>query len=194
MKRQVETFCRGDETARIIESLKAGDASAWEIVRERSVRVEMNRFRNSEVVRRSNFSEEDLLAMLFDEMVGRGKLSLYRGEGVIYGWLGKYVVGYIYRSDWIRSREVPLNGEHVESVAVIDEQLPCRDLRRHAERCFKALWRRNPVRAYVYYLKQWERISSREIKELLQLSSEANVDKLASRFKRDLGKMVAQDA
>ena len=181
-------------TLRTVDLLKAGDPDAWARVREKTVRLEMSRFRYSGMVKKWRISEDELLAMLFEDMVGRGKLSLYRGEGSLYGWLGKYVVGYIHRANPAWNREIPLSLAHTESAVVSEELLRYRDWRRFAERCFGWLWRKNPIRAYVYYLKQGEGLSSREVKNLLGLSSEANVDKLTSRFKREFGEMVVSDA
>ena len=176
-----------------VERLKAGDESAWARVLEKSVRLEMSRLRHSGIVKKWHISEDDLLAMLFEDMVWRDKLSLYRGNGSLYGWLGKYVVGYIYRMNPSLRREAVPYDAHAESTAANDEQLQRRDRMRFADRCFGTLWRKHPMRAYVYYLKTGEGLSSRETKDLLGLSTEANVDMLASRFKRDLHKMMEHD-
>ena len=176
-----------------VEMLAAGDAAAWELVRERSVRMEMNRFRHSRMVRKWHVSENELLSMLFEEMVGRGKLALYRGEGDLYGWLGKYVVGYIHRTNPSAKRETPAGDVHVEVAGACEGELSSRDDRRFVERCFGALWRKNPMRAYVYYLKMGEQLSSLEVRNLLGLSSTANVDQLSSRFKRELQEMAVDN-
>ena len=176
-----------------MELLAAGDASAWEVVREKSVRMEMNRFRNSRMVKKWYISEDELLSMLFEEMVGRGKLALYRGEGDLYGWLGKYVVGYIHRTNPSAKRETPACDAHAEVVGDCAKALSSRDDRRFVERCFGTLWRKNPMRAYAYYLKMSEQLSSLEVRDLLGLSSAANVDKLSSRFKKELQEMVVDN-
>lgn len=176
-----------------LKLLAAGDASAWDVVREKSVRMEMNRFRHSRMVKKWHVSESELLSMLFEEMVGRGKLALYRGEGDLYGWLGKYVVGYIHRANPSVRRETPAEDVHLEVVDNYANALSSRDDRRFVERCFGALWRKNPMRAYVYYLKMSEQLSSLEVRDLLGLSSTANVDKLSSRFKRELQGMAADN-
>ncbi len=183
-----------DFSMRDVDRLKAGDASAWMRVRERAVRVEMSRFRNSRIVRDWHITEGELVSTLFEEMVCRGKLALYRGEGDLYGWMGKYVAGYIHRANSARSREVPMELASAELISDCGESLAARDRRRFAERCFGALWRKNPLRAYVYYLKLGEGLSSREIWDLLGLSSVSNVDQMCSRFRREFYERVSRDA
>ena len=178
---------------RDVELLKMGDASMWARVRERSVRVEMNRFRHSCMVRKWHITEDELVSMLFEDMVGRGKLAFYRGEGDLYGWLGKYVVGYIHRTNPARRREIPVGRMSAELVGLCGESLLNRDRRRFVERCFGSLWRKSPLRAYVHYLKLGEGLSSREIRDMLALSSDANVDQMYSRFKREFRERVAGD-
>lgn len=182
------------EVAYDVERLMAGDASAWARVCEKSVRMEMTRFRYSSMVRKWRITEEELLSMLFEDMVVRGKLALYRGDGDLYGWLGKYVVGYIRRTNPARRRETPVARMPDEQTEDGGRSLQCRDRRRFAERCFGALWRKNPLRAYVHYLKLGEGLSSQEIRNMLGLSSDANVNQLCSRFRRELRKRVFCDA
>ena len=182
------------ELARDVERLKAGDAAMWALVRERSVRMEMERFRHSRIVRLRHISEDELLSMLFEEMVGRGKLSLYRGEGSLYGWLGKYVAGYIHRLNSACGREIPM-GRLPSGLAWNRGETPLsRDRRRFAERCFGEMWRENPLCAYVYYLKLAEGLSSCEIRDMFCLSSKANVDQIGSRFRREFRERMACDA
>ena len=182
------------EVAYDVELLRTGDASAWALVREKSVRVEMTRFRHSRMVRKWRIAEDELLSMLFEDMVVRGKLALYRGDGDLYGWLGKYVVGYIHRTNPARCREMPMARMPDEQIADGGHALLCRDRRRFVERCFGALWRKNPLRAYVHYLKLGEGLSSQEIRKMLGLSSDASVDQLYSRFRRELREKVSCDA
>lgn len=60
------------------------------------------------MVREWALTEGELLGRLYEEMVVRGKLASYRGEGDLYGWLGKYVAGYIHRANPKRRREIPV--------------------------------------------------------------------------------------
>lgn len=172
-----------------IERLRNGDAEAWNLVLEKSVRMEMNRFRHSMVVHKWCIDEEDLMGELYEDMVVRGKLSMYRGDGDIYGWLGKYVVGYIYRFNPERRREIPMESVIPSDRAFIDETFANHEDRCLVDRCFGRLWRKNPMRAYVHYLRLNEGMSSREICRFFGLSSMGNVDQMFFRAVKSMRKL-----
>ena len=50
--------------------------------------------------------------------------------------------------------------------------------------CFRDLWNEEPERAYVMLLKTRFHLSSEEVKEMLDVSSTANVDQMFSRSVR----------
>ena len=60
------------------------------------------------------------------------------------------------------------------------------------QKCFGDLWKKNPMRAYVHLLKLRMNLSSTEIKRMLGVSSEANVDQLFSRALKDMQKLKVQ--
>ena len=182
------------EYMREVELLKANDVDAWLRALDKAVRVEMGRFRHSRLVREWHIDEGDLLAMLYEDMIVKGKLGCYRGEGSLHGWLGKYVRGYILRICTRPPSEPPIpevpDGASVDGVA----QLQRREAKAIADRCFGALCRRNPAHAYVYYLKLREGLSSRDVRDYMALSSVDNVDQIFSRFKRSFREMVVRNA
>ena len=55
-----------------------------------------------------------------------------------------------------------------------------------AEKCFVKLWRTNPMRAYVHLLRIQEKMSSKDIKKLLNISSDQNVNKYFERACEDM--------
>jgi len=200
----------------IFELLKRQDAAAWTVVWRRAVLAEAQSFRNAEMARRWGVTPEELMSQLYEEMIGRGKLSLYRDDGgSLFGWLRTYVRGYIRQANPERRREVSLDapiGDDEDSGASFEEKVskevsdaqgrdssPIEDpaLRRQEEwalvqRCFGELWRKNPMRAYVHLLKLRLNLSSREIKDMLGISSEANVDQLFSRAVKDMRELKVQ--
>ena len=178
----------------IVDKLRMGDAEAWHHVRLRSVRMEMNRFRHSGMVRKWSLTEDELLDRLYEEMVCRGRLACYRGDGDIYGWLGRYVVGYIYRANPDRRREIPVGRAMPSESAVCDDSVTVRDDRRLVDRCLGLLWKKNPMRAYVHYLKLGAELSSLEICRFFGLSSPANVDQIFSRAVKSMRKLRAEHA
>ena len=60
------------------------------------------------------------------------------------------------------------------------------------QRCFGELWRKSPLKAYVHLLKLRLNLSSRQIKDMLRISSEANVDQLFSRAVKDMRELKVQ--
>ena len=175
-----------------VEMLRNGDSEAWHRVRIRSVRTEMERFRHSNIVRMWHLSEDELLGELFEDMVINGKLAYYRGDGDLYGWLGKYVVGYIYRANPDRRREIPMESVASYADVIYDNTLVKSDDRRLVDRCFGLMWLKNPLRGYVHYMKLNEGLSSREIRRFFGLSSEANVDQIFSRAVKSMRKLRSE--
>jgi hypothetical protein len=192
--------------------LKEQDAEAWKLVWEKSVLAEARAFRNSQVVQKWGIQEEELMGQLYNEMIAKGKIDLYRDDGgSIYGWLRTYVNGFIRKANPDKLRDVPIgaggvnNGENdnsrgfeekiskVVSESQVSKSLTAEDafIQRREEwetvqKCFGDLWRKNPIRAYVHLLKLRMSLSSSEIKSMFGVSSEANVDQIFSRAVKDM--------
>ena len=157
------------------------------------------------------------MSLLYVEMIGGHKIDLYRDDGgSLWGWLRTYVRGYIHRSR-PDERLVSIEGAGAEgsedddgrsfeekvSKQVSDsrgrESLPDEDpvVRRREEwalvqKCFGDLWKKNPIRAYVHLLKLRMNLSSTEIKSMLGMTSEANVDQAFSRAIKDMRKLKVE--
>ena len=202
----------------IYELLKLKDDLAWRMVWEKAVLAEVKSLRSSSQVRQWGVKSEELLSMLFMDMVGKGKLEYYRDDGgSLWGWLRTYVYGYIRRANPANRREISLEGaiqddEGAQGPSYIDkiskelsdaqgrDANPSEDpaVRRREEwelvqKCFGTLWRENPLRAYVHLLKLRSNLSSTEIKNMLGISSEANVDQLFSRAAKDMRKLKEEN-
>ena len=169
------------------------------------------------MARRFGVTAEEMMSLLYVEMIGGGKINLYRDDGgSLWGWMRTYVRGYIHQADPTRKKEISLEGadfgdesdggpsfEEKVSKIVSDsrgrESSPLEDpaMRRKEEwelvqKCFGDLWKKNPMRAYVHLLKLRMNLSSTEIKRMLGVSSEANVDQLFSRALKDMQKLKVQ--
>ena len=70
--------------------VKDGKDEGWKLVWERVVEPESKSMRSSEMMERFSLTAGDLMGMLFDEMIGKGKIDLYRGEGSFEGWLKRH--------------------------------------------------------------------------------------------------------
>ena len=199
----------------VYELLKLRDDLAWKLVWEKVVLAEAKSLRSSAMMCQWGVTSEELLSMLFMDMVGKGKLELYRDDGgSLWGWLRTYVRGYILRANPAERREISLEGAGAadaedeggrsfeEKVSKMMSDAAGRDanpgedpaVRRREEwelvqNCFGELWKENPLRAYVHLLKLRLNLSSTEIKDMLGISSEANVDQLFSRALKDMRKL-----
>ena len=131
--------------------VKDGKDEGWKLVWERVVEPESKSMRSAEMMERFSLTAGDLMGMLFDEMIGKHKIDLYRGEGSFEGWLKRYVRGYVLNADPNKHGEISIEGAE------------------------------DPARCYIHLLKTRYFMSSEEIKDVLDVSSAANVDQIFSR-------------
>ena len=66
-------------------------------------------------------------------------------------------------------------------IPALDQRTTMRDIWVMTHECFYELWLEDPERAYIHLLKTRFFLSSAEIKDFLEVSSEANVDQIFSR-------------
>ena len=195
----------------IYEHLKLQDAEAWKLAWERAVLPEARSLRSSELAKKRGISPEEMMSLLYVDMIAGRKIELFRDDGgSLWGWMRKYVRGYVYHTTPAEKREISIDGadsgedgegglsfEEKISKTVSDSRggdaLPDEDpaVRRRegwelVQKCFADLWRRNPMRAYVHLLKLRMNLSSTEIKDMLGVSTEANVDQTFSRALKDM--------
>lgn len=173
--------------------LKDQDADAWRLVYEKSVLTEARSLRSSRMAYEAGVTPEELLGILYEEMIGQGKIGLYRDDGSsLFAWLRTYVRGYVYRSVVKRHPEISLDGVSDEGDEIpIPVEDPARDRKDEwalVQECFGEMWNENPMRAYVHLLKLRMNLSSTEIMEMLGISSTANVDQIFARAVKDMGK------
>ena len=170
--------------------VKDGKDEGWKPIWERVVEPESRSLRSAELMKRYSLTAGDLMGMLFDEMIGRGKIDLYRGEGSFEGWLKRYVRGFVLAADPAKHGEVSLENAHPDAEdGATEMDIPVaagKDIARHevwamTHWCFRDLWNEDPERAYVHILKTRFHFSSEEVKDFLDVSSVANVDQIFSR-------------
>lgn len=198
------------------EYLKLQDAEAWKLAWERAVLPEAAGFRSGAKARAWGVSAEEIMSLLYLEMVGGGKLALYRDDGgSLWGWMRTYVRGYIHRARpdaRLTSLEGGAEAADEEGGRAFEEKIskqlsdargrdasPVEDpaVRRRenwelVQKCFADLYRKNPMRAYVHWLRLRMNLSSTDIKGMLGMSSEANVDQTFSRAVKDMRKLKVQ--
>ena len=187
------------------ELLKREDREAWEFVLEKIIDQEKKSRSNSRKRMDWGVSTEELLGQLYDDMVGRKKLWEWKG-GSLIGWMRSYVRGYLSRSNpngngrfvdfdgGVKGDDGEIALTVGEKYAVRMSEIASRDpyggedlqVLRHeqwevVQKCFRDLWERNSIQAYVMLLKLRFHMSSAEITERFGMSSAANVDQMFAR-------------
>jgi hypothetical protein len=174
--------------AEIYEAVKAGGDAGWKLVWENVIVPEMKSLRSGELARKYCITDGDLMGMLYEEMIGRGKIALFRNDGgSLWGWMRQYVRGYVTRANPNPRGEFSIEGtadltEGGEAMALpdTDSGVESAEVWRMTHRCLKDLWNDSPRKAYVLYLKTRMHLSSAEVAGMLDLT-EANVDQIFSR-------------
>ena len=173
--------------------LKEQDADAWALAYEKSVLSEARSLRSGRMAREAGITPEDLMSMLYEEMIGRGKINLYRDNGgSVFSWLRTYVRGYVYHSVVKRHEEISTDSVSDEgdefTIPVEDPARDRKDQWDMVQACFGEMWAENPMKAYVHLLKLRMNLSSTDIMRMLGISSSANVDQIFSRAVKDMGR------
>jgi hypothetical protein len=172
------------------ELVKAGEDAGWKLVWEKVVEPESTSQRSAELMKRYSITAGDLMGMLYEDMLGRRKIDLYRDDGgSLQGWLRTYVRGYILGADPNRHGEISIEGayqgEDGESEALSlpkhDHEVVRREVWQMTLWCFRELWNEDPERCYIHLLKTRFFLSSEEVRDFLDVSSSANVDQIFSR-------------
>ena len=176
--------------------VKEGEDAGWKLVWERVVEPESKSVRSAEMMERFSLTAGDLMGMLYEEMIGKGKIDLYRGEGSFEGWLKRYVRGYVLNADPNKHGEISIEGAHPDAEGEGEAMaLPTQDketIRLEVWRMtlyfFRLLWNEDPERCYIHLLKTRYFMSSEEIKETIDVLSAAEAeqkDARSSKFRRE---------
>ena len=169
--------------------VKSGEDAGWKRVWEEVVEPESKSLRSAELMKKYTIDPGDLMGWLYEDMIGRDKLALVRGEGSFAGWLKTYVRGYILHADPNKHGEISIEGAHQDedgadeamSIPQEDHETIRAEVWRMTHWCFRKLWNEDPVRCYIHVLKTRYSLSSEEIRDFLDVSSAANVDQIFSR-------------
>ena len=146
--------------------VKDGKDEGWKLVWERVVEPESKSMRSADMMERFSLTAGDLMGMLFDDMIGKGKIDLYRGDGSFEGWLKRYVRGYVLNANPNKHGEISIEGAHPDAEGENEAMaLPTQD----KETIRIEVWR---MTLYFFRLL---------IKDFLDVSSAANVDQIFSR-------------
>lgn len=166
--------------------LQDGDEMAWQYIFEYVVIPvsKVNKF--YWIMHDKKISREDLLGMLFEVMIVKEKLLKFEGRCPLRYWMMYYVKG-ILLNICKEKKNIALEDDFYVPIDEKREELF--DDWKLAERCFRELWKKNPLQAYVHLLRVKEEMSVEEIQKLLKISSISNVYQLSSRAVSDLKKI-----
>jgi hypothetical protein len=172
------------------ELVKGGEDPGWQLVWEKVVEPESVSMRSSELMKRHSITAGDLMGMLYEDMLCRRKIDLYRDDGGSFqGWLRSYVRGYVLGAGANIHGEISIDGgslgadgeSEVMSLPKDDHEVVRREVWQMTLWCFRELWNEDPERCYVHLLKTRFFFSSEEVRNFLDISSAANVDQIFSR-------------
>ena len=94
------------------ELVRQGKDEGWKLVWEKVIVPEAKSLRSAELMKKYSLTDGDLMGMLYEEMIGRKKIDLYRGEGSFAGWLKRYVRGFILSANPNKHGEISIEGAH----------------------------------------------------------------------------------
>lgn len=181
------------ESAEIVRLLEAGDDDAWRYVYARSVIPLLRRSSFGSMVRDRRRSDLDVCGAVFDYLIAQQKLKQYRGDNGcpvvmwIRFWVARDILGYCRKND------NPVSDEGLEDVLRDDDDKISRlAMREELNKGYRKLWHEDRLKARVLYLKLIEERSSREIVQLLGVSSESNVDQLFARARKRMRELIEQ--
>ncbi len=171
------------------ELVKDGKDEGWKLVWEKVVEPDSKSVKYGGIMKKYSLDAGDLMGMLYDELLARRKIDLYRGTGSFQGWLRTYVRGFILNANPNKHGEISVEQARPDAEGEgATLALPTEDKRmlrgeawRLTHYCLRELWNEDPDRAYIHVLKTRFFLSSEKIRDFLELSSAANVDQIFSR-------------
>ena len=131
------------------------------------------------IMKDRNMDEMTVFAMLYEEMLSRRTLEIYKFGCPVFLWMQIYVKKLIL--GYCQKNENPVSENDTDNVSVSDNK----EIWEVVEKSFSNLWRENPMKAYVYLLKKYYDLPSKEISNMLGITS-SNTDQIYKRAKDDM--------
>ena len=172
----------------LVALLKEGDNKAWEYIYKHVVHPVAYSNKFESLVNSLNLDGYELLSQLYVQMIHKGVIDTFRYESKLITWMKvfyieKYLLRYAKKKSFVES------DDGIENASV--DRTSAKEAAEILQLSFAELWRKNPMRAYVYFLKTQD-YSSTEIKDRLGLASSNYVDQCHSRAKADLQEFVTK--
>lgn len=195
----MEVFDKEKERA-FFQRLKAEDKEAWSTIFTRSVCPTLagktkNGVSYRQIARDRDLNDVTVYGMLYDYMIGKGKLDNYGFRAPIVYWMRSYVKMLIL--DHCKHNDSPVSDEKIDfsvSENTNEELLTdgSRENWQSVETCFSRMWKENPMSAYVYLLRRYDMLRSKEISAMLDITPQ-NVDTIFHRADENMRQMLRRE-
>ena len=177
----------------LVQRLKNGDNDAWVYVLLKAILPVVagctkNGIPYKSILKDKFLDTRDVYSDLFMEMIYRRKLDLYYYGCPLIKWMRIYVKNIIL--GYCKKIPSHVSDECLKYVSI--SKTAIREIAEVSEFSFAELWRKNPMRAYVFLLKNLDCYSSEEIKNFLNMSSNNSVDQCYKRAKEDMAELITQ--
>ena len=192
-------FDREKEDA-FFQRLKEEDREAWSIIFKKSVCAVLagttkNGVPYRQIARDRGMNDISVYGMLYSYMIGRGKLDNYGFRSPIIYWMRYYVKMLIL--EHCKKNDSPVSDEKNDSSVSENnnEELlsdGSRENWQSVEICFSEMWKENPMNAYVYLLRRYDMLRSKEIGAMLDITPE-NVDTIFHRADKNMKQMLRRE-
>lgn len=181
-----------EEERAFLEKLRQQDEPSWQEVYLNAVLpVLRSSTRNGvsyyKIMKDRDLDELTLYGMLYEEMLYYKALEKCDVRCPVFFWMQIYVrkliLGYCKKND------TPVSENDNDNVSISDNS----EVWEVVEKSFSQLWRENPMRAYVYQLKRYYELPSKQIGTMLNLT-EDNVNQIYARSKKDMAELLEKMA
>lgn len=182
-----------DAEKQMLERLRNEDHEAWQQVYLQSVIPVQYMSTKKGVPFRSIMRDRDidlntLYAMLYEDMLAKGGLDKCKFRCPVIYWLRD-------RTCWLllgecKEKSSNSSSENADESYYIDRNT--HDKWELVNYSFAEIWRKDPMKAYVYFMRKYEKLPSTEIMKYLGISSITNVDQMYSRTKKDMLKLLKE--
>lgn len=141
----------------------------------------------SDIMRDRDLSLTTIYGILYENMLAKGGLEKYKFRCPVLYWLRR-CAGWIVLGEC--TEKAKDSSENADESYYIDSD--SRERWELVDYSFAEIWRKEPMKAYIYFLRRFEKMSSEGIMELLDVSSIDNVNTMFSRANKDMQQLLKE--
>ena len=182
------------DSRELVRLLRANDPATWDSVHKRVVVPLFWKYADDMQI--LGYTKEDLRSRLMEMMIHEERLSSYGYRCPLFNWLWVCLGRDVLRKLKRDGRVVIVDPES-EAYKGIDTKPPVwqgievDEAVALAGSDFAKLWRKNLLQSYVLLLRAKMKMSSEQIRDLLNISSVASVDKMTERARKEMIEMAS---